>query len=514
MSLGQERLTSLGASLVVLLVTLLTCMSSLLLTCMSSSASALTFDQPPGSPYPTTDPAFSPSGAGFLGGVASGDFNGDGISDVAVTNATGLPAPSAGESVTVLLGSHSGGLTQAPGSPIGIFSGGIISSAGAIAVGDFNRDGKLDLVVVNEINNTISILLGHGKGHFLISGSPIPFAGSGTTEIAVGDFNGDGKQDIALANSDLDVLKGDGSGGFVPTPESPMTLPGYTSALVSGDFNRDGRSDLALASSSEYLTVYLGTSSGNFTVAPGSPIKNTDTAGITAADLTGNGRLDLVTVDSQRAAVDVLLGNGYGDFVPASGSPYPVPTGPGASSSCNGQPESIGVGDFDGDGSPDLAVTNFGCSGSVAVLQGDGHGNFANAIGSPFKSNSNPRGLAVGDFDGNGRPDLAVANPFLGEVTILQNTTGDEFGAQPSGPAPPDPVDGAGVQEYPYHHPRVVPIHGHHRKKALRCPRTAVHIHHGRRATAHVKRCSLRHMSGHHRGSADRRGLRQRHHRT
>jgi FG-GAP-like repeat len=133
-------------------------LAMLLLACLPASASAITFVQPAGSPYSTTSPPFVPDGGGFLGGMATGDFNGDGISDVAVVNGSGVPALRSGESVTVLLGNRSGGFTQAPGSPIGIFSGGIFNSVGPIAVGDFNGDGKLDLAVANRFLGAVSLL--------------------------------------------------------------------------------------------------------------------------------------------------------------------------------------------------------------------------------------------------------------------------------------------------------------------------------------------------------------------
>jgi len=188
------------------------------------SAAALEFVQPAGSPYPTTNPPRTPGPGQYLGGVAVGDFNGDGISDVAVVNASGVPVPSRGESVTVLLGSRAGGLTIAPGSPVAIYSGGEFSGPGAIVTGDFTGVGKLDLAVVDEVHHSVAILLGNGAGQFQLAGSPIPFSGEGEASIAVGDFNGDGKLDLAVANTDLTVLLGDGSGAFTPAPESPPAV--------------------------------------------------------------------------------------------------------------------------------------------------------------------------------------------------------------------------------------------------------------------------------------------------
>jgi hypothetical protein len=394
--------------------------------CLVSSAEALEFVQLPGSPYATTSPPFVPDSSEFLGGEATGDFNGDGISDVAIVDTSGLPIFSPGESVTVMLGSRTGGLTMAPGSPFALYSGGIFASRGPIVAGDFNGDGKLDLAVVDESHSTVSIFLGTGTGAFIPTGSPIPFSGSGQVSMVAGDFTRDGEQDLALAaGSELTVLLGHGSGGFTPAAGSPLALPGYASSLVAGDFNGDGQSDLAVTVGSDQVAVYLSGGGGKFLPAPGSPLAaGDDPAGIAAAELTGDGELDLAIVNSSDDDVTVLLGNGAGGFAPANGSPFAVPDGSGVPEGALGLPQSIAVGDFSCDGKPDLAVANWnGYSDNVAILEGDGGGAFTNATGSPFAANGNPGPIATGDFNGDGSPDLAVVNPFQGTVTVLQNNT-------------------------------------------------------------------------------------------
>jgi hypothetical protein len=452
--------------------------ATMLLACMPSSAAALGFVQSPGSPYPTTSPPFTPTSAQFLGGIASGDFNGDGVSDLAVVNATGLPVFSAGESVSVLLGSRSGTLMLAPDSPIEIYSGGIFSMTGAIAAGDFTGDGKLDLAVVDEINRTVSTLIGDGTGHFHPSGTPIPISGSGTASLAVGDFNGNGEQDLAVVDSELSVLLGKGSGGFTSAPGSPLPLSGSPTSSVAGDFDGDGHSDLAIANGSGYVTVYLSSPTGSFH-ASSTLTTDSQPQSIAAADLTGNGRLDLVTANAGSDDVTVLLGDGSGGFAPASGSPFSVSAGPNCRlGSQPGLPESVAAGDFAGNGKPDLAVANFnGCSNSVAVLQGDGTGQFTNATDSPFDANSNPRGMAVGDFDGDGKLDVAAVNPFLGAVTVLQNTT--EEPEEPASTSPlPTPPSGDGGDLH----------HDGPRTKSAKCSRVVVHVHRGRKARNHGRK--------------------------
>jgi hypothetical protein len=238
-----------------------------------------------------------------------------------------------------------------------------------VAVGDFNCDGRADLAVANEaLPNTasgnVSVLLGDGSGGFAAAVNFTP--GHEPESVAVGDFNGDGRADLAVANylsNNVSVLLGDGSGGFT-APVNFAAGEGPVSVAV-GDFNGDGRADLAVANE-----ALPNTASGN---------------------------------------VSVLLGDGSGGFAAA------VNFGVGAF------PYSVAVGDFNGDGKQDLAVANAG-SANVSVLLGDGSGAFAAAVN--FAAGDEPSYVAVGDFNGDGRADLAVANDFSNYVSVLLNTTG------------------------------------------------------------------------------------------
>jgi hypothetical protein len=395
-------------------------LSSMLL---ASSAQAYTFAPAPGSPYAPVGPV-EPNSGGYLGGIATGDFNGDGISDLAVVNASGVPPLSPGESVTVFLGARSGGMVEAPGSPVSIFNGGELSEEGEAVAADFNGDGHLDLAVVDQVHQKVAVLLGDGTGRFALAAAPVTYAGRGDATLVTGDFNGDGKPDVAVVNEDVNILLGNGAGGFTPASGSPLTLSTFSSSAAAGDFNGDARSDLAVGEQSGDVRVLLAGVDGELQPAPGSPIAlGSAPSGMIAADLTGRGPLDLTMTNSTDDMLSVLLGNGQGGFTPSQGSPFHVPDGnedPGTP----GLPDSVGVGDFACNGESDLAVANFnGSSDNVAVLEGNGSGVFTGAPGSLFPANGNPRPLVVGDFNGDGAPDIAVVNPFMSRVTVLYDTT-------------------------------------------------------------------------------------------
>ena len=333
--------------------------------------------------------------------VAVGDFNGDGIPDLATANRSSY-------NVTILLGNGSGGFAPAPGSPV---------AAGtypqAVAVGDFNGDGIQDLAVVNNGSYDVTILLGNGSGGFTAAaGSPIA-VGASPLFVAVGDFNGDGVQDLAVANagtSNVTVLLGDGSGGFTAALNSPFATGVEPYAVAVGDFNRDGKQDLAIANGAGSVTVLLGDGTGDFTAATGSPFAaGSGPDALAVADFNGDGFQDLAVADYGSTTVSVLLGDGSGGFRAAPGSPF----------AAGMQPTSVAVGDFNGDGIPDLAVADQAGAKSVTILLGNGSGGFVPASGIPVTAVPNPFSVAVGDFNGDGVQDLAIASQSANNVAVL-----------------------------------------------------------------------------------------------
>ncbi len=333
--------------------------------------------------------------------VAAGDFNGDGIQDLAVANENS-------NTVTVLLGNGSGGF--AAGTP---FAAG--TQPIGVAVGDFNGDGVADLAVTNHNGSTVTVLLGNGQGVFAPAANSPFTVGTSPFKLAVGDFNGDGIQDLAVANqgsNTVTVLLGDGSGGFAEAPNSPFTVGTSPISVAVGDFNGDGIQDLATSNDVDSpVTVLLGNGSGGFTAAGGSPFAvGTNPSSVAVGDFNGDGIPDLATANFSNT-VTVLLGNGLGGFTPAPNSPFAV----------GSLPYSVAVADFNGDGIPDLVTANSG-NGTVTVLLGNGQGGFTPAPNSPFAVGSQSISVAVTDFNGDGIDDLAVANYGGASVAVLLGT--------------------------------------------------------------------------------------------
>ena len=328
--------------------------------------------------------SFPASGASS---IAVGDFNGDGKVDLAVASG----------SVSVLLGNGDGTFRAARGFAVG-------GSPWAVAIGDFNGDGKLDLATANGGGGlepgTVSALLGNGDGTFLEA--PTYAAGAAPSSIAVGDFNGDGKLDLV---TNVSVLVGNGDGTF----QAPLAFPaGAYSSLAVGDFNGDGKLDLA-GVASYGIWVALGKGDGTF-----QPAQNFACGGpcgpgmVVVGDFNGDGRLDLVLTDTSYWRLFLFVGNGDGTFQTAR------QVGGGA------VPDFVAVGDFNGDGVLDLAVAvedDLNDYGRVLVLLGNGDGTFQSPLA--VATGDDGTSLAIGDFNGDGKPDLAVGNEAFNDVWVL-----------------------------------------------------------------------------------------------
>jgi VCBS repeat protein/putative Ig domain-containing protein len=337
--------------------------------------------------------------------LVAADFNDDGNLDLAAVGSVFL---------NILLGKGDGTFTQASGSPI--FMNPAQQSdplPDALVVGDFNNDGKLDLAAAdfeNGINN-VPVLLGNGDGAFMFSTGPGTVNSQTLCSLAAADFNEDGNLDLAVGNDiygRIDVLLGAGDGAFSASTGSPITAPMGACSIAVGDWNGDGKLDLAVVSTGS-TSIFLGNGDGTFTPATGSPIAAGSAYGaVVAGDFNGDGKLDLAVTDAKNNLVTILLGNGDGTFTATPASPISV----GAT------PYSIAAGDFRGDGKLDLAVANYG-SNDVTLLLGNGDGTFTQAPGSPFSVGNSPASIVFGDFNGSGRPGLATANAGDNTISVL-----------------------------------------------------------------------------------------------
>jgi Bacterial Ig-like domain (group 3)/FG-GAP-like repeat len=336
---------------------------------------------------------------------ATGDFNGDGKLDMVSIDPNN-------DAVLVALGNGNGTFQAAVSYPTN-------RNPSFVAAADFNGDGKLDLVTADLAGNGVSLLLGNGDGTF--NAPSFWPAGNGPFWLAIGDFNGDGALDLAVTDrndSTIGVLiqnvsNNQGNGTFqppvfYPTGDSP-------SGIVVGDFDGNGTLDLAVANfgnfSGHTVSILFGDGTGGFL-----PKVDSDTSGapqaIVAADFNNDGILDLATANGCGASspcgspanVSVLLGNGDGSFQPH------VDYTTGSSSN------TLTAGNFRSAAAIDLAVTNLN-SGNITFLMGQGDGTFPSQT--VVSTNSAPVGITAGDFNGDGQLDLVVGGDSPAAMTVM-----------------------------------------------------------------------------------------------
>jgi VCBS repeat protein/Big-like domain-containing protein len=328
--------------------------------------------------------------------IAVADFNGDSDPDMAVVNEFS-------HNISVLTGGAGGSFSGAGDYGVG-------QRPLWVASGDFNGDSDPDLAVVNEGTDDLSVLLGgagasfSGPTNFAVAGACIPPASCPSPKpqaVAVGKFDGDSDPDLAVVNeatNSVSVLLG-GSGGSFGAPTS-FGVNSTPRSIVVGKFDSDSDLDLAVANEgSNDVSVLLGGTGGSFT-GPVNFLVGSKPTSITMGEFNGDSDPDLAVANELDHNVSVLLGGAGGSFGGATNFSCPV------SVACD-LPDTVVVGEFNGDSDPDLAVANQG-SANVSLLFGGPAGSFVGPTN--FAAGQKPTAVVVADFNGDSHADLAVAN--------------------------------------------------------------------------------------------------------
>ena len=318
--------------------------------------------------------------------AAAGDFNGDGKADVIIGN------QGSGD-LTLLLSGNGGTLTP----QAAISTGG--AQPAAVAVGDINGDQKLDVAFVTNLGSDVNVLLGNGSGGF--SAAVKYPAGAGTRALTLADLNGDKLLDAIVVNNakGVSVLLASSSGTLGAA--TAFTVGALPNSVVAGDFNGDGKLDVVVSDGNANFGQFLpGSGDGKLGTAAQITVM-TPSTGVVAGDFNGDGKLDAAFLSG--TGVVMAPGSGSGTFL--TPTPAAVGTAPYAMSS----------GDLNGDGLTDLVVIDIASYKAFVFISS------TTGLGSPkmYGAGMSPDSAAIGDFDGDKRPDIAIANQGSNDVTIL-----------------------------------------------------------------------------------------------
>ena len=347
--------------------------------------------------YPT---ALSPQS------LVVGYFNGDSrLGTFVATSGDGAPC--------VLLQHNRGALTKYKS-----YASGGGSSLRYVAVLDLNNDSRLDIIVANYGTGSVGALLGLGDGTFQSQTMLLSRPNSNPSAIAIGDYDGDLRKDMAVMNygtRNVDMLLGNGEGSFTPQTDVGFRFATAPFLASSGDFNNDGRSEILVAyDGNDNVDILRAYDTGSFKHPMPYPTR-TGPQSVVVGDFNNDSHLDIVVANAQDISVSVLLGTTQGSV--ANQIHY----------STGSSPQSVAVGDLNNDYRLDIVVTNGG-DGNVSVLLGNGDGSFANQT--TYLTGSRSQSVAVGDFNNDHRLDIVVANYDDNNVCVLLGNGNGTFAAQ------------------------------------------------------------------------------------
>lgn len=341
--------------------------------------------------------------------VATADLNGDGFFDIVTAN-MGSTWIGLDRTVSILFGRGDGTFAAQTKLDTG-------GCSRALALADFTGDGKVDILTVNTddaaLGNSYSLLAGHGDGTFAARvDARLNFY---PEDVAAGDLNRDGKQDLVIGRGQaVTVLLGQGGGTFSAGVSYAMTPAGYTKVALA-DMNRDGNLDVVASGESPgSISVLLGRGDGTLEAKANNSAMPRP-RGLTVADVNADAVPDVLTGSWQDGYVSVRLGRGDGTL------------GERAEYWAGGSVSSVAVADFNGDGRPDIAADN-ASDRYVAVLPGVGGGRFA-APGQLWPVSANPTAVAAADLNGDHKADLVTLDKSSRVVSVLLEIGGGAFAA-------------------------------------------------------------------------------------
>jgi hypothetical protein len=300
----------------------------------------------------------------------------------------------------------------------------LTESPGEMALGDVNGDGRLDLALDHHDSYNVTLLLGNADGSFsLAPNSPIVMKQGQhphTHGLGLGDFNGDGKLDLATVNNednDISVALGDGRGGFTNAPRSPFAVGPSPYPLTIGHVNSDAHLDIVSNASatgprraeqlatSRALTLLFGDGQGGFRRSD-IPLRTGQPWFASIGDLNGDGKADLFATHHDGSVLTVLQGDGAGNFREVANSPFNM----------GHNVWRIALADVNRDKHLDVIAA---AGDGVRVMLGDGAGNFKPAPNSPFATAPGTWRLTLGDINADGKPDIVTSNTDGKSITVL-----------------------------------------------------------------------------------------------